>query len=123
MNTLAIHKTKFNFDVEPIFKIYEDTTRVWGIPTPERVIGNYDVTIKHKLDDLYFSLNSIKETRLSEKRWDLNTMQVAEIIEIEESINMKLNLEVPTLIEVFNEYHMMHAYYDMYFNFPTKEVW
>lgn len=108
MNTTLTTTRNHSFNVEPVFKIYEQVAGFYTTPTPENIIDYYDLLVRDKLNDL-----------LGESGFDKSLQEIDD-----EVLGIKAYISMEEMIHLLNNYHMM--YIDSYCvprNIPIKEVW
>jgi hypothetical protein len=118
MNALSTSRI-FSFNLEPIFKSYNDVAVYLVSPNQEDVINAYDSTVKAKLKDLQYEIGNLNDSPWKASCLDEETRNTVDGI-----LGMKTMLETRELIEVFHTFHMMYVdNYGCFHNMPTKDVW
>jgi hypothetical protein len=109
----------FNFNVEPIFQVYNDVAILHEVPRLESVLDNYDALIERRVKDIQYEIGTPDG-----KPWTIDKVDDEFRSYVERVIDMKIYLESRELIEVFHNFHMMYVdNYGIYHNMPTKDVW
>jgi hypothetical protein len=124
-NTLVFHRgNQFNFNLQPLFKCYEETAYFYTLPNPENVMDLYDLYVGWRIKELNYTFEkSGLETTLTQP-WQLTGLPEDVQRHVEFLLDMKPYITKDDLIDVMETFNMMYVDdYSILRNYPIEEVW